>query len=68
MKANKYRYLEVIQGNYGYGWEDLSEYENNYLEARKDLKEYRLGCPYGSHRIISRRELSEVQSENPSSM
>jgi len=55
-KRNKFRYLDVIQGNYGYGWEDLSEYDNDHREARKDLKEYRMACPYGSHRIISRRE------------
>lgn len=27
MKANKYNYLAVIQQNYGFGWEDVSEYE-----------------------------------------
>jgi hypothetical protein len=29
MKANKYSYLNVIQQHYGYGWEDVSEYEAN---------------------------------------
>ena len=28
-KQNKYTYLQVIQQNYGYGWEDVSEYECN---------------------------------------
>lgn len=27
MKNNKYSYLNVIQQNYGQGWEDVSEYE-----------------------------------------
>ena len=27
MKNNKYNYLNVIQQNYGQGWEDVSEYE-----------------------------------------
>ena len=29
MKANKYKYLKVIQQNYGQGWEDVSEYKTN---------------------------------------
>ena len=29
MKQNKYNYLNVIQQNYGQGWEDVSEYEAN---------------------------------------
>jgi len=29
MKQNKYNYLNVIQQNYGKGWEDVSEYEAN---------------------------------------
>lgn len=29
MKNNKYNYLNVIQQNYGQGWEDVSEYEAN---------------------------------------
>lgn len=28
-KQNKYNYIAVIQQNYGYGWEDVSEYETN---------------------------------------
>ena len=27
MKTNKFNYLNVIQQNYGFGWEDVSEYE-----------------------------------------
>lgn len=29
MKSNKYNYLNVIQQNYGQGWEDVSEYQAN---------------------------------------
>lgn len=29
MKVNKYKYLKIIQQNYGQGWEDVSEYETN---------------------------------------
>ena len=53
-----------IQGNFGYGWEDMSGYpmgerQKDYGEqsqlCRNDLKEYRLsGC--GTYRIIERRE------------
>ena len=61
---NKYRYIKVIQQYYGYGWEDVSEYETDSAgyapaEARAllkhDAREYRLtGYPT---RIIFRREL-----------
>lgn len=26
-KTNKYNYVKVIQGNFGHGWEDVSEYD-----------------------------------------
>lgn len=29
MRVNKYKYLKVIQQNYGQGWEDASEYETD---------------------------------------
>lgn len=29
MKQNKYCYLYVLQGNYGYGWDDLMEWDKN---------------------------------------
>lgn len=54
----KYNYLQVIQGNYGQGWEDLSEYDANDRQIRADLKEYRISDNYPK-RIISRRELSK---------
>jgi len=54
MRQNKFTYLYVIQGNYGFGWEDLTQSEN-YKEARADLKDYRNNEP-GPHRMIQRRE------------
>lgn len=56
-KQNKYVYLHVIQGNYGYGWEDLSAYEQDeYRAARADLKAYRDNERGVAHRLIRRRE------------
>ena len=57
---NPKTYLDiVIQGNYGYGWEDVSsyskpDYENPQKSAYHDLKEYNFSGT-GSHRIIKRR-------------
>ena len=60
MKKNKYCYLWVIQGYYGYGWEDLSEYdkkEYSYADVKHDIKEYRI-ADSAPKRLISRRELN----------
>ena len=58
MKKNKYVYLFVLQGNYGYcGWEDLTASENRQ-EVRNDLKAYREN-EGGIYRIIQRRELNK---------
>lgn len=56
-----------IQGNYGYGWEDVSGYPMGYRQQNfreqynlllHDLKEYRAsGC--GAYRIIKRYEPME---------
>jgi hypothetical protein len=54
---NKYTYLFVLQGNYGYGWEDLTASENR-KEVRDNLKDYR-DNEGGSYRIIQRRELNQ---------
>lgn len=54
----------VIQGNYGYGWEDLSTYpcgerQKDYKQAKedcmKDLREYNISEGY-HHRVIKRYE------------
>ncbi len=58
MSKNKYQYLHVLQGNYGYGhgWEDLFASES-YREVRQNLKEYREN-EGGNYRLIERRELN----------
>jgi len=62
MKQNKYRYLYELQGNYGYGWDDLVEYDkadsSTYKESKSDLKCYRENEKHATHRIIERRELN----------
>lgn len=54
---NKYIYLHVLQGNYGYGWEDLSASES-FLEIRRDKKAYQEN-EGGSYRIIQRRVINK---------
>lgn len=60
--ANKYRYLLVIQQNFGYGWEDISEYDSRteYNDCWRDVREYRLSTQgmNASTRVIKRRELN----------
>ena len=57
---NKYEYLYVVQGNYGYGhgWEDLTASES-WTESRNDLRTYRREERMGSYRRIERRVLKE---------
>ena len=57
---NKYIYLHILQGNYGYGhgYEDLTASEN-FKEIQDDLKAYR-DNEGGTYRIIKRRELNHV--------
>lgn len=57
-RQNKYRYTFVVQGNYGYGWDDLTE-SDTVAEARKDLRDYRANEFGGaSHRIVKRRKIN----------
>lgn len=58
-KQTKYSYVKVIQGNYGYGWEDVSEYDKQeFSTVKNDLKEYRLSNT-GAYRVIDRRVLNK---------
>ena len=59
-RQNKYRYLWIVQGHYGHGWEDLTASED-YKEARANLREYHENEP-GPHRLIHRRELNKVSA------
>ncbi len=56
VKNNKWEYLYVWQGDYGYGWDDLTASED-YREIRQDLKDYREN-ERGRYRIINRRVLN----------
>lgn len=60
-KQNKYTYLNVLQGYYSYGWEDLTASES-YSEVKQDLKYYRMN-EGGKYRIIQRRELNEQKAK-----
>lgn len=55
IKRNKFTYLHVVQGYYGFGWEDVTASEHS-REARANLREYRENCPEYPHRVIQRRE------------
>ena len=55
---NKYCYLYVLQGDYGYGdgWEDLTA-EESWMEIKERRKEYRDNDVYVHRlRVIHRRE------------
>jgi hypothetical protein len=62
MTTRKFDYIKVIQGNYGQGWEDVSEYgpvDSGYSplsQVKSDWKEYLISRT-GSYRLISRRVL-----------
>lgn len=47
--------VKVLQGNYGYGWDDLIEYEVNDVSAKQDYRDYEENEPQYAHRIIRRR-------------
>ena len=63
-KQNKYSYLTILQGNYGYGWDDLMQWDNInddlvFRSSREHLTWYRQNEKQYSHRIINRRELNK---------
>ena len=43
----------IIQGNYGYGWDDENT-ELTYRDARRSIKEYRENGS-GNYRLVKRR-------------
>ena len=58
-KQNKYCYVKVIQGSFGYGWEDVCEYnKQEFATVKNDLKEYRASNT-GVYRAIDRRILNK---------
>ena len=63
-RVGKTKEVKVLQGNYGYGWDDLIEYDvkdfnGNILDMNKeiknDLRDYRENERDASHRVITRR-------------
>lgn len=63
MNTNKYNYLTVLQGNYGYGWDDLMSWDGKkddlvFRSSREHLHWYRQNEKQSSHRIIKRREIN----------
>ena len=57
--TNKYRYVKIIQGNFGHRWEDVSIYDKqDFSLVKNDLKEYRLSNT-GAYRVIDRRILNK---------
>ena len=56
-RKNKYRYLFVIQGSYGQGWEDVDQSEV-WKEAHENYRLYRENETMYPHRMIRRRELN----------
>ena len=62
---NKYTYYKIIQGNYGYGWDDEDFHETDstffpldYKTYKHNLKAYRENGG-GSYKVINRRELNK---------
>ena len=55
----KFITVKVLQGNYGYGWDDLLEAnpndEKEMKEFRDNVKDYKQNEPQYTHRIITRR-------------
>ena len=56
---NKFLYMKVVQGNFGYGhgWEDVCM-SASLREAYNDLNEYIKSGHSGGFRIINRRVLN----------
>ena len=58
MRTPKTKEIKVIQGNYGFGQEDVAEYEKSeYGQIRHDLAEYRVSSIIwpATYRVITRR-------------
>lgn len=73
MKTPKYKYNKIIQGNYGHGWEDVSEYDCNSSGSmskeerellKNDLKEYK-ASGQGTYRVIFRKSNNSKGMKSP---
>ena len=61
-KQNKDSYLTILQGNYGYGWDDIEYFDlhNSTVKERKlASSEYVKNMPCYSYRWVTRRELNK---------
>ena len=63
-RVGKTKEVKVLQGNYGYGWDDLIEYDISDFngdilamnkEINNDLRDYRENEKDAPHRVITRR-------------
>jgi hypothetical protein len=69
--AKKYTYYKVIQGNYGYGWDDEDFHETDstgYMpQADRDAFKENLRLYHenggGTYRVIRRRELNQPKEQ-----
>ena len=57
--VNKYKYVKVIQQNYGQGWEDVSEYEANSSYTPKEYSNKL--SPKGLKETLLRHDLREYR-------
>ena len=64
-RVGKTKMIKVLQGNYGYGWDDLCEYEMNDPECKADLWTYRKEDKTGQFRVIQRRVPNPDYKETP---
>ena len=63
---NKYLYEIIIQGHYGYGWEDLAAWDaRDELDARRELRLYNTEERDYAHRMIRRRSINTQYRERP---
>jgi hypothetical protein len=59
-RVSKTKKVWILQGNYGYGWDDLLE-EDTWAAMRPQVKSYRENERTAAHRVITRR----VSKDNP---
>jgi hypothetical protein len=61
-KARTTKDFWVLQGNYGYGWEDLTA-EDKFKDIRQRAKEYRTNAPQGRYRVkLAREKITAAQN------
>lgn len=55
-KSKRTKEVKVLQGNYGYGWDDLVEYDKeDSAELKQDLRSYRENEKNAQFRVVTRR-------------